>query len=263
ENITFGFEKAGNEKSRWRESKITEEFQRSDAIFVVSERAKQSLVAFGVDASKVFSHRYCVDLDSFPCRKTPPQLGKKLNVIFVGASIPRKGVHRLIEAALRYGKDKIKLTFVGNRATDAELIKSIDSAVAAGLEMDLVGSVPQSILKNYYWRADVFCLPSLVDGWGMVTNQAAACGLPLLVSNYAGSSDLVKEGENGYTFDPRDVSQLVEALTKMHQLSRTDQRRMSRSSRQAAEQFGHWQRHAEDVKDNIDRVVKLKSRPIG
>jgi glycosyltransferase involved in cell wall biosynthesis len=61
-------------------------------------------------------------------------------------------------------------------------------------------------LAKYYAAADVFVFPSLVDVWGLVVNEAMACGLPVLGSRFAGASQQLVENKNvGQTFDPTDL----------------------------------------------------------
>jgi len=63
--------------------------------------------------------------------------------------------------------------------------------------------------------ADVFILPSYSEPWGLVVNEAMACGLPVIVSNKCGSAyDVVKEGINGYTFDPYNIDELTFVFKK-------------------------------------------------
>lgn len=65
----------------------------------------------------------------------------------------------------------------------------------------------------FYALASAFILPSTTEEWGLVVNEAMACGLPVLVSNRVGcSEDLVHSGQNGFTFDPKSVEELTEAL---------------------------------------------------
>jgi len=262
ENQLFGFKKEGNERFGWREKKIIKEFDTSDAVFVVSNQAKRNLIENGVAPNKIYSHRYCVDLSEFRFNRKRTDFGKKIKIIFVGATIPRKGVHRLIEAALDYGTEKIELTFVGKKPRDLRLRKIIELAEDMGLVIRQIGSVQQKHLEQHYWAADVFCLPSLVDGWGLVTNQAAATGLPLLVSKYAGSADLVKEGRNGYVFDPTNVEDLRAAIERMHKLSGSQQNKMRLCSKKIAQKYGSWETHANDVSANIQHLLNSQFNQI-
>ncbi|HVG32899.1 MAG TPA: glycosyltransferase [Pyrinomonadaceae bacterium] len=80
----------------------------------------------------------------------------------------------------------------------------------------LVGHVDYDELPRVYSEADVYLQPSLVEPWGLVVNEAMACALPVLVSNACGCrEDLVKEGVNGYTFDPSSPESLKQALQLM------------------------------------------------
>ncbi|GAB3920198.1 glycosyltransferase family 4 protein [Larkinella terrae] len=79
------------------------------------------------------------------------------------------------------------------------------------------------ILPNQPWYrvpetlalADVLVLPSLSEPWGLVVNEAMACGMPVVVSERCGCArDLVQDGQNGYGFDPLQPTELVKALLK-------------------------------------------------
>ncbi len=71
-------------------------------------------------------------------------------------------------------------------------------------------------LPSYYGSASAFVHASTTEQWGLVVNEAMASGLPVLVSNRCGCAhDLVKEGVNGFTFDPLDVEQLAQLMLKI------------------------------------------------
>ena len=71
-------------------------------------------------------------------------------------------------------------------------------------------------MPSYYAHAGAFVHASTTEQWGLVVNEAMASGLPVLVSNQVGSSpDLVKEGSNGWTFDPLDIDQLAFLMWKI------------------------------------------------
>jgi glycosyltransferase involved in cell wall biosynthesis len=68
----------------------------------------------------------------------------------------------------------------------------------------------------FYALAEAFVLPSLYEEWGLVVNEAMACGLPVLVSRTVGSAeDLVEDGVNGFQFDPSLPAELAEKLAAL------------------------------------------------
>jgi glycosyltransferase involved in cell wall biosynthesis len=71
-------------------------------------------------------------------------------------------------------------------------------------------------LPVYYGLAGPFIHASTTEQWGLVVNEAMASGLPVLVSNRCGcAADLVREGANGFTFDPCNVEQLAQLMLKI------------------------------------------------
>ena len=69
---------------------------------------------------------------------------------------------------------------------------------------------------SFYALADAFILPSVVEEWGLVVNEAMACGLPVIVSRAVGcAEDLVADRVNGFLFAPGDIPSLVDILTRL------------------------------------------------
>ena len=89
--------------------------------------------------------------------------------------------------------------------------------------MHFAGFCNQSALPGYYAAADLIVLPS--DGsetWGLVVNEAMACGLPAIVSDRVGcAQDLVEEAVTGHTFPLGSVSSLAECLIVLQREIRT------------------------------------------
>ena len=68
-------------------------------------------------------------------------------------------------------------------------------------------------MPKIYALADVFVLPSVEETWGLVVNEAMACGLPVIVTERVGSSvDLVRDGENGYVIPAADPASLASRI---------------------------------------------------
>ena len=76
----------------------------------------------------------------------------------------------------------------------------------------LRGPVRGGALAAEYEAADIFCLPSIEEGFGMVIPQAMASGLPIVTTKVCGAADLVRTGETGLVVPPSDESALLEAL---------------------------------------------------
>ena len=76
-------------------------------------------------------------------------------------------------------------------------------------------------LAAYYALAEMLILPTYSDTWGLVVNEAMACGLPVIVSDVAGcAADLVTENWNGLLIPPRDASSLAAAMAEIGEPSR-------------------------------------------
>lgn len=69
--------------------------------------------------------------------------------------------------------------------------------------------------ERYMTAADIFCLPSYREGFGMTIIEAAACGVPSVASRIYGITDAVEEGKTGLLFPAGDVAALTQALLKL------------------------------------------------
>ena len=100
------------------------------------------------------------------------------------------------------------------------------------------GFVQYPELPAYYALADAFILASTTEQWGLVVNEAMASGLPVMVSARCGCApDLVREGENGFTFDPFKTEDIAQAMLKLPG-DPTQLARMGRASRQVIAGWG-------------------------
>ena len=128
------------------------------------------------------------------------------------------------------------------------------------------GFLQSDALPRWYAHAGAFVLPSLSEPWGLVVNEAAASGLPLLVSSRAGcAATLVPEpdGTTGSRFDPFDVEAITNKLAWMASPWLLEDRRAM--GQQAAETVSHWgpDRFAQGALEALDlaRVPRSPPRP--
>lgn len=93
-------------------------------------------------------------------------------------------------------------------------------------------------LPAYYALASAFIHPALTEAWGLVVNEAAACGLPLLVGNTVGSRyELVRDGENGFLFDASDVDDICRAMCAVSMLTEEERQEMGASSEEIVSEW--------------------------
>jgi glycosyltransferase involved in cell wall biosynthesis len=127
-------------------------------------------------------------------------------LLFVGRMTGEKGVPDLIQAFDRLAVEhpKLQLMLVG----PAE--EGFESLFRDNPRVHRVGYT--SAVEEYMAAADVFCLPSYREGFGLVLIEAGAVGLPVVASRIYGITDAVIEGETGLLHQPGDVADLVEKL---------------------------------------------------
>jgi glycosyltransferase involved in cell wall biosynthesis len=82
--------------------------------------------------------------------------------------------------------------------------------------VDFVGFLQREQLARCYALAEMFVLPTHSDTWGLVVNEAMACGLPIVCTDVAGCvRDLVQDGWNGITFPAGNTAALTGAMMKL------------------------------------------------
>jgi len=138
-------------------------------------------------------------------------------ILFVGRLVPEKGVFDLIEAyaKLENGlRSEVGLVFAGDGVSRDELARQAKQ-ISPGL-VCFPGFAQREDLAGLYALAETLVLPTHSDPWGLVVNEAMACGLPIIVSSVAGcTADLVEDAWNGYIVPPRDLEKLRVAIASV------------------------------------------------
>lgn len=185
------------------------EWQCSDSIFAGSNFVRDGLVSCGVPASKISVIQYGVQLpplvESRLAASYKSHRDRKLRLLFVGEVGVRKGVPYLLEALSMIPKGKVECRFLGNN-TFSESYTNRFSDVASFL-----GIVPREEVAEHYAWADVFVLPSVVEGSATASYEAISHCLPSIVTPNVGSR--VVDGLNGFIIKPFDVNSIVSAIS--------------------------------------------------
>jgi glycosyltransferase involved in cell wall biosynthesis len=161
-----------------------------------------------------------------------------VTLIFVGRVAEQKGLTYLIRSlpALR-GRTSVpfELVVVGDGPLRADMEALAESLKVAD-RVRFTGWVTQSQVRDYLQRADVFVLPSLMEGLSIALLQAMACGLPVITSDAVGNRDIVHNGQNGYVVPAGDVEACVGALVNLVE-DRDSRQRMGQCSRQLVKRY--------------------------
>jgi len=140
--------------------------------------------------------------------------GMPLQLLCVGAVSRRKGYDVLIAALKPLAHLDWRLTITGATDRDTTAVSELESEIAsAGFHdrITLAGVVVPATLERFYESADVFVLPSLHEGYGMVLGEAMARGLPIVCTNGGALAETVPEGA-AIKVAPGDAEQLSRAL---------------------------------------------------
>lgn len=138
-----------------------------------------------------------------------------LNIVTVGRLIKLKNHCIIIEAMNKIKKKNIKLKIIGDGEKKEELIKLV---YKYNLENDVefLGEIERDEVIKIISLQDVFILPSLTEGLSLALLEAMACGLPVIGSNISSIKKIIKEGNNGFLFDPYNSDQLKNEILKFY-----------------------------------------------
>lgn len=134
--------------------------------------------------------------------------------LYVGSLYRGKGIDLLIDAFAQIAKMSPEwcLVLVGNDRTNGQYARQANNQGIAERVL-FRGVIPSTDICSAFSAADVLVLPSRYDGWGMVVNEAAAIGLPLVVSDAAGAAwHVVDHAVNGFRFTSGSVRALHQAM---------------------------------------------------
>jgi glycosyltransferase involved in cell wall biosynthesis len=174
-----------------------------------------------------------------------PELPANPYFLAVNRFVREKNLVRLIQAFAQYRRAAPEghawdLVLCGD-GPDAAEIRAAAEESGVRDAIHFPGFLQARELTLYYAFASAFVHPSVMEPWGLVVNEAAACGLPLLVSNRAGCAEtLVPEpsGTAGWRFDPYDVEAITGALAKVAALPVDERQAMGRRAARVVADWG-------------------------
>ncbi|MEX2530407.1 MAG: glycosyltransferase family 4 protein [Gemmatimonadota bacterium] len=170
--------------------------------------------------------------ERIPSHAGPP------TILSVARQYPRKDTATLLRAmaVLRREMPEARLRVIGG-GPELGRLRTLARKLRLEEAVTFEGAVPDSDeVRRAYFQADVFCLPSLQEGFGIVFLEAMAAGLPVVAARAGAAPEVVLQGRTGHLVHPGDHEELAAALTLM--LSNPPvARRMGRAGRVRVEEF--------------------------
>ena len=223
-------------QARW-ERRNTE---RADVVIACSRYSCEvARREYGVPEGKLVPVPEPIDLVEWDRRFTAarrlPRTGPV--VLCVARMYPRKRLADLLEAAviLRRGIPEARVRIVG-KGPEWESLMRVHEKLDLGETVALLGDVSREQLADEYVNADLFCLPSVQEGFGIVLLEAMAAGLPVIACRAAAIPEVVEDGVTGVLVPPRDPPALAVAMRDL--LASPERRReMGDAGRHAVARF--------------------------
>ena len=203
---------------------------KAHAVVVICETSRiQILQHYLVDFEKLHVIYPGVNTDSFNNKKNvvDKQINLKRNsIISMSRIVPAKGLDLLLDA-LAFIKNKIDFQWYIGGGQHSDYLSTEEKAAQESLatkiknhrmqdRITFLGQVDhEKMLPAYYRCADLFVLASRYEPFGLTTLEAMACGTPAIVSNVAGSKEVIIDGLNGFITDIHDRKKTAELVMKL------------------------------------------------
>jgi glycosyltransferase involved in cell wall biosynthesis len=158
-------------------------------------------------------------------------------ILFAGKFEPIKNVGLLLSAFLNLNRLNAHLLLVGNGVNE----QSLKAQAYESGKIDRIHFLDfknQSYMPVLYHAADLFCMPSISESWGLAINEAMACGKAILASDKVGAAaDLIKPGINGATFKSGELADLIVKLNDLLNNNKNGLLKMGQNSREIIENW--------------------------
>lgn len=135
-------------------------------------------------------------------------------IISTSRLTPKNGMHILIKAVSKLKNidgGKLKLLIVGEGSQKDELIK-LTSDLGLNDVVQFLGYVTHDQIPEYLSLSDIFCRPSLDEGFGISFIEAMACKVPVIGTPVGGIVDIIEDGQNGLFVEPDNPDDLADKL---------------------------------------------------
>lgn len=187
--------------------------------------------------NKVITITNFVDLDLFqPSPIIKIKSNEKVNIVVVGRVSKQKNVINFIKSI----KQVIECGYLIDvkwfgRPDKLYFKNAVDELENLNLGAYFKFYPPSNNIKEEYQKCDMFCLPSVYEGFPNVVCEAMACGKPILASNVCDNPYIIENNINGFLFDPNNIESIRNSIIKFINLTQVQRQSMGSKSREIAE----------------------------
>lgn len=210
----------------------------SDKILVPSKYCQDNAISMGAKSEKLFLVNYGINEDFFKFKPNP----QNRRILFVGEVSLRKGSHYFAEASRILSARGKKYDFVAAGSIKVD----IDNPLFKGVTY--LGHIPRNVMINQYLNADIFVLPTLVEGMAIAHLEAMAFGIPVITTPNCGS--IISNSKEGFIIPIRDPEILASRIEEIVE-DRDLRKQMSIRSKKIAKKYS-WDRYSEKLLSVID-----------
>ena len=189
-----------------------EEYDLADKIIVPSNYSADSFIKQGFKNNKIEVLR--LDANFIPKRKKIWQVKKKNFILgTIGGNPLRKGFKYLVDA---WQSLKLKNATLLIKTNEVELRKNKElfEKIKKDETIDIISYVKD--IESFYLNCDLFCLPSIDDGFGLVVLEAMSIGIPVITTKNVGASEMIKHNINGFVGEKRDKLFLESKILELY-----------------------------------------------
>lgn len=197
--------------------KMLVEFDSVDYLLAPSKFVKRTFVEHGYDEKKIITLPYGVEQERRGVSRfanSKYRNKKIIKVLCVGQVAVRKGQYYLVEAIKSLNRScidtKFQLTLVGR--CDPAYMKCL---VRLSDDFEYIRHIESSEMIKFMAGFDLFVLPSLEDGFGVVVSEALSVGVPVITTRNAGAADIIEDGHNGVVIPAGDAKEIKRAIERV------------------------------------------------
>lgn len=241
------------------------------AFLSIGQVNREFYLHHGINEKLIFHTPYCIDNQRF-ANETSRLQGDRDQFIaqfslrsqtptflFCGKFIPKKHPLDLLKAMAyldQAGRLNFQLLMVG----DGELRPDCEQLVKdKNLPVQFSGFLNQQEIVKAYIAADCLVLPSdNGETWGLVVNEAMACGLPAIVSDQVGCyPDLIQSGLTGNVYPQGNINALAEAMQVLAQAGREHIKTLGNNAQKQVINYYNYDIVAGSITKALNTIVKI------